>query len=212
MNTPNEQAKEGVAQTEAQPNQSRRRLVQGGAGAAPLLMTLISRPVLGQVTCQSTSAAMSMPTSHAHGQLPVCSGGSPTFWSQPENFNQWPAGYYPVGSAGPVSLASAGDTATLGGVVGHEATLFAPHFLPSPYPPETTLLAVLKKRGQPHSVARHLAAARLNVASGLVPVLNEATIQTIWLEYTSKGYFEPTAGVKWYAPEIVDYLATTETK
>ena len=210
MKTPDQESREDVAQSQTRPDPGRRRLIQNGVGAAPLLMTLVSRPVLGQVTCQTSSAALSFPTSHAHGQLPVCSGASPTYWSQPENFDKWPAGYYPtsggdVGTAGTLTLAAA-----TGGSVSQQATLFAPPFLPSPYPPDTTLLAVLQNPGD--AVAQHLAAARLNVASGWVPVLNEAMLQTIWLEYTSKGYFEPTAGVKWFSAEIVSYLTTTETK
>ena len=208
MKTPDQESREDLAHTQTGPDRGRRRLVQGGVGAAPLLMTLVSRPVLGQVPCQTGSDTLSGPTSHPHGQQPVCSGGSPSYWSQ--NLDKWPAGYYPTsagdtGTAGALTLSAA-----TGGSVGQQATLFAPPFLPSPYPPDTTLLAVLQNPGD--AVAQHLAAARLNVASGLVPVLNEAKLQTIWLEYTSKGFSEPTAGVKWYAPEIVSYLTTTETK
>jgi hypothetical protein len=204
MKTPDQKSKEDLALTQTPPDRGRRRLVQSGIGAAPLLMTLVSRPVLGQVTCQTTSAALSMPTSHAHGQLPVCSGGSPSFWSQ--NLDKWPAGYYPTSTeAGTLTLSAA-----TGSTLSQQATLFAPPFLPSPYAPDTTLLTVLQNPGD--AVAQHLAAALLNVASGWVPVLNEAMLQTIWLEYTSKGYFEPTAGVQWYSAEIVSYLTTTETK
>lgn len=207
MKTPNKSAKDEAARSETQLDRARRRLVQGGAGAAPLLMTLVSRPVLGQV-CQTASASASFPTSHAHGQQPVCSGASPTFWSQ--NLDKWPAGYYPTstgdtGTAGTLTL-----TAATGSTITQQATLFSPPFSPSPYAPETTLLAVLQNPGDP--VAQHLAAALLNVASGLVPVLSQAMLQTIWLEYTTKGYFEPTAGVKWYSPEIVAYLQSTTTK
>jgi hypothetical protein len=42
--------------------------------------------------------------------------------------------------------------------------------------------------------------------------LDAGQIQAIWLEYTGKGYFEPTAGVKWYEPEIVAYLESLTTK
>ena len=207
MKTPDKSAKDEAARSEKQLDRARRRLVQGGAGVAPLLMTFVSRPVLGQV-CQTASASLSFPTSHAHGQLPVCSGASPIYWSQ--NLDKWPAGYYPTstgdtGTAGTLTL-----TAATGSSTSQQASLFSPPFSPSPYPPETTLLAVLQNPGD--AVAQHLAAALLNVASGWVPVLNQAMLQTIWLEYTSKGYYEPTAGVKWYSPEIVAYLQSTTTK
>jgi hypothetical protein len=66
--------------------------------------------------------------------------------------------------------------------------------------------------GSSNDVARHLVAAQLNVAKGWTPVLDAGKIQEIWLEYTGKGYFEPTAGVKWYEPEIVGYLESLTTK
>ena len=124
--------------------------------------------------------------------------------------DKWPAGYYPTSSGDAGTAGTLTLTAATGGSLSQQATLFSPPFLPSPYPPETTLLAVLQNPGD--AVAQHLAAALLNVASGLVPVLSEAMLQTIWLEYTSKGYFEPTAGVKWYSAEIVAYLQSTTTK
>jgi hypothetical protein len=62
------------------------------------------------------------------------------------------------------------------------------------------------------NVASHLVAAKLNVAKGWVPVLDDASIQTIWLEFTSQGYYEPIGGVKWYEPEIVAYLQSLETQ
>ena len=199
MSVPNQPPKtKDIQAAGVSPNRNRRRLVGGGLGAAPLLMTLVSRPVLGQ-ECQTTSQWGSGPTSHPHGNLPQCEGASATFWSQPQNFDQWPPPYYPQ---------------TVGGQSGRggTATRFSPPFSPSPYPPETTFLDVLKEGGPSNSVARHLVAARLNVAKGWTPVLDENRIQTIWLEYTGKGYFEPTAGVKWYETEIVAYLESLNTK
>jgi hypothetical protein len=199
MTVPNQPPKTTDIQAAgASPDKNRRRLVGGGLGAAPLLMTLVSRPVLGQ-DCQTPSQWGSMPTSHAHGRLPPCNGASATFWSQPQNFDEWPSPYYPKDVGGQSGR-------------GVSATRFTPTFSPSPYPPETTFLDVLTNGGLADSVARQLVAARLNVAKGWVPVLDEARIQDIWFEYTSKGYFEPTAGVKWYEPEIVAYLESLTTK
>jgi hypothetical protein len=207
----NEQPKsDAVRAAEVPPDKNRRRLVGGGLGAAPLLMTLVSRPVLGQETCLSTSAHLSGPTSHPHEQH-VCSGGSPSYWSQPQNFKEWPSPYQPHGTQPTTHGASAslGSSSTL---LSPTATLFSATFSPSPYPPETTFLTVLTMGGPSNDVARHLVAAQLNVAKGWTPVLDAAQIQTIWLEYTGKGYFEPTAGVKWYEPEIVAYLESLTTK
>ncbi len=63
--------------------------------------------------------------------------------------------------------------------------------------------------GPPNDVARHIVAALLNVASGWTPVLTISRVQDIWNEYATKGYYEPTAGVKWYHDDIVNYLLST---
>ena len=204
----NEQPKnDAVHAAEVRPDKNRRRLVGGGLGAAPLLMTLVSRPVLGQETCLSASAHLSGPTSHPHEQQ-VCSGGSPTYWSQ--NLDEWPSPYQATTDA--EASAALGSSSTLFTTTANTATLFAATFSPSPYPPETTYLAVLNMSGPSNDVARHLVAAQLNVAKGWTPVLDAGRIQEIWLEYTGKGYFEPTAGVKWYEAEIVAYLESLTTK
>ena len=178
----------------APPARGRRRLLQGGVGAAPLLMTLVSRPVLGHgFQCTTPSGFVSMPTS-GHGQPLFCDGLSPGFWKQPHKFDEWPKPFYPVKTKS------------------HAATTFSPFFSHSPYPAGTTFLQVLETMaGPPHSVARHIVASVLNVASGRVPttVLSIPLIKTIWTDYRTKGYFEPTAGVKWYHDEIQNYLAST---
>src|SRR5688572_19983492 len=74
-------------------DQTRRRLLQGGLAATPLL-TLVSRPVLGSVACVRGSVFDSMPAS-GHGPQTVCNGRSPGYWKQPQHFNQWADGYEP---------------------------------------------------------------------------------------------------------------------
>ncbi|HVC11499.1 MAG TPA: hypothetical protein VNE59_07675 [Burkholderiales bacterium] len=64
--------------------------------------------------------------------------------------------------------------------------------------------------GAPFDIARLLIASLLNVAQGWVSVLTAPLVQDIWTEYMTKGYFEPTAGVKWYHDDIVSYLGSTQ--
>src|SRR5688572_23119196 len=81
----------------------RRRLLQGGLSAAPLLMTVVSRPALGGGSngsrCYSPSGFVSMPTSE-HGQPQFCTGRTPGFWKQSQKFNEWPYPYLPVAKNG----------------------------------------------------------------------------------------------------------------
>lgn len=64
----------------------------------------------------------------------------------------------------------------------------------------------------PDSLGAHIVAALLNAASGRTDgVLTEAKVKAMWSECQTKGYFEPTAGVKWTPGQVVSYLQTTMT-
>lgn len=196
--------------------EERRRALRRVAAAAPVLLTLVSRPVIGgqwrvvgggggggggnlNGQCFTPSGFVSMPTSQ-HGKKYYCSGRTPGYWKQSQHFGSWVAPYYPTNVTGPG---------------GHNATKFTDVFSPSPYAPNTTFLQVLGLLGgPPDDVARHVVAAVLNVAAGWTPVLTVVVLQGIWSEYMNTGggtvgYFEPTAGVKWYHDDIVNYLLST---
>lgn len=185
----------------------RRRFVQRGLGAAPVLMTLVSRPVLGGngAQCFSPSASVSMPTSQ-HGQPHFCLGRTPGYWKQPQHFSAWPGGFYPK------------DVLNYKGKVIHPATLFGQYFVTVPAgqsPTTFTLLQALElQAGPPNEVIRHIAASLLNVAKGWVDVLTIPVLQMIWQEYMGTGggvvgYYIPTAGVKWYHDQITAYFQST---
>jgi len=189
--------------TQSAAERSRRRVIQGGLAAAPLLMTLLSRPVLGAVPCTTCSGFVSLPTSTPRAPI-LCSGHTPEYWADPLNFGSWAATpYFP-------------DTST--GTPPHTPTLFNFVF-PSPqiYPSTTTLVDVLGAPVGPNDlVARYIVAALLNDAAGLAPPLPSNVVQGIWREYATSGggasgFFEPTAGVQWFQADIVRYLQSTMT-
>jgi hypothetical protein len=183
---------EGVAA--ATPNR-RRRLMQGGLGVAPLL-TLVSRPVLGQV-CLSPSGTMSMQTS-ANAKVNYCSGQTPEWWANSLNFGQWPGSILPE------------DKTIIAGpnIKTKSATLFSECFtctaLMSALAGQT-YLQVLQAGGVPS----YFAAALLNVKKGLVPVLTEDSLKMMWYEYATKGFYEPTAGVAWYDDKLITFFVST---
>ena len=81
MNNPIERPTEPDPAADVVPraDASRRRLLQGGLGAAPVLMTLFSRPVLGQTACVTESAFLSGNASSPGEEfLPVCPTVDPT--------------------------------------------------------------------------------------------------------------------------------------
>ena len=59
------------------------------------------------------------------------------------------------------------------------------------------------------SLGRYTVAALLNARSGRTPMLSETTVRAMWNDLLNRGYYEPTAGIRWGAAEIVAYIKTT---
>ena len=175
-----EQAKKG----------GRRRFLGAGAAATPFVLTLFSQPALGGL-CFTPSRALSKNTSLSQaGKNGECTGESPgAYKTQP---SKWPQSPTPATKFHPLFSGTAYRNPTTGYV--------------------KTLQEVLNLDGQgdPHKVAFHIIGAYLNCVRGLVPsnILTTAAVQNIWTEYTTKGYFEPMAGVQWNGTQIVAYLTS----
>ena len=79
-----------------------------------------------------------------------------------------------------------------------------------------TMAEVLAQNGgslDSEKLAFHLIGAYLNAKGGngaVIPpnVITADEITVIWHEYSTRGFFEPTAGVKWYGSEIKYYLTS----
>lgn len=174
-------------------NPTRRRWLRAGLSAPPVVMTVVSRPVLGATQfCVPPSAYVSLPTS-TPGMYGDCSGNEPMGLTGWVNTAPWPGPY----CKGPGGCGSGG------------ASRFNAYFNPE-LGSNPTFLSVLEGDNE---VAKYVVAAELNRAAGLVPevVLSAATIQHIWSEFATSGYFSPTSGATWYSPEILDYLRSTMT-
>ena len=172
----------------------RRRLMSGSALVPPIVMSTFSPSVLGNA-CTSPSGFTSA-TLHSRGTNQwSCTGRTPGYW---KNYTTWPGGLYP--QDGPPGS-------------GQHATKFGAYFSPlGPFSSSTTFLEVLSNgSGPPFNVARHIVAAHLNNLAGLSPPLASGgtTPQTIWTEFMTRGYFEPTAGIHWNDAQIISYLVTT---
>jgi hypothetical protein len=61
-----------------------------------------------------------------------------------------------------------------------------------------------------YNVGMHLVAAYLNVKQGLTPFLTVERLNSMFTELQKYGYFTPTAGVKWTAAQVVDYISKTQ--
>ena len=75
-----------------------------------------------------------------------------------------------------------------------------------------TMVDVLRQTaggGAYATLGRYIVSALLNAASGRTPFLSQATIRRMWNDVLSLGYFEPTAGVRWDAGQLITYLRST---
>ena len=58
-------------------------------------------------------------------------------------------------------------------------------------------------------VGAYFVAALLNARSGRTPVLTETNIRQMWNDVVNLGYYEPAAGIRWTASNVVTYIKTT---
>jgi hypothetical protein len=184
-------------------DESRRRFTRSGIAASGVLLTLTSRPVLGNggggwgggggggkppgKTCKAPSAWTSGDKS-VTGAPPVCEGKPPKYWR--ECPKQWP-----------VKCAE-------------EA--FQKHFNCGSHfrYAKLTMLAVcgnsFGERLEVAELCSRIVAAYLNCQQGWTPFLKEQTVRAILNECLIKGYFSPTAGVNWTVRDCIDYLKATQ--
>ena len=169
---------------------SRRRLLKTGAAVSPVILTLISKPVLAGY-CPTGSVLASLNVSgHTHQGVP-CSGRSPGYWKNHES--EWPTPYVPTTSL---------DT------VEGKKTRFNQVFT-QPLSTDKTLFASLENSagGGENAVRSHIVASLLNAASGYnTTFLSVTQVQMIWNNYKlsgggSTGYWQPGSGVVLYADE-----------
>lgn len=177
--------------------------------------------------CESPSGFTSMNVSAPGKTQPSCGGLSPGGWKAWPSF--WPYGYIPGtcnvtknnSTNNQVDNCNSWDPQTgtpfHSGIVG---TLAKPRSYPAGFPGfsgnvfgDKSLMGVMHLNGNadPARLGMHCVASILNVAKGLVPetVLTIPVILNMWTATSGGGYYEPTAGVKWYAEDVVNFLAST---
>jgi hypothetical protein len=184
-------------------NTTRRDLAKSGLMLSGVMLTLASRSAVGgNFVCKSPSGFLSGNLS-AHGTPITCSGRSSGYWGT--HPTQWPAPYQ-AGTCSNSTCTQAADWShgtTFRSVFNcnGQGTIYAQY----------SMMQVVWLGGNldPNQLGAHVVAAVLNARMGSTPILTEAQVANIFNEWNLKGYFEPTAGVKWYAADIVAYLQST---
>lgn len=190
------------AQVRATGRLSRRKLLRAGLGASPVVLTVASKPVMATTgRCTSASAFGSINASRP-SMLEYCGGCKPEYWRNSTCYAQWPNGYYPVSSVFTPATLFDNCFGAFGGYYG-----------------KSLLWVMQTTNSGKDEVARHCAAALLNGVKGLTPsnVLSAQRVREVWYSYVRRGYYEPTAGVRWYANSsspagtggIIEWLKST---
>jgi len=198
---------------------SRRRFTKAGVAVSGVLLTLASRPSLGAGgglggggVCKSPSGFMSGNVS-SHGNEQYCSGRTPGYWS---NHYNWPLPYKTgncTDTRNKQNYLSWENSGPFGGTMFNDTNIgFHSYGNGSIYKTYSMMqVMLLDGNDDPYQLGAHSVAALLNAAQGWTPVLTVSQVRNMFKEWDQKGYFEPTAGVKWYAEDIVDYLQSTMT-
>lgn len=174
----------------------RRRLLRGGLAVGPVILSIASRPVLGQsLNCGSAQVQASLQAGtslHAGCAIdPYNTGLSPSKWYTTAT---WPA---PYSNVSPKTNFIGIDTGLAGTA-----------------PTPNTMYAVLKGNASglaDLALAQDIVAALLNAAAGKTPFLTTATIQQMWNSYVSFGYYQVSPNIKWYPTQLKSYLQSTWT-
>jgi len=235
QNQDHESAMNGAdpASVDAPHDESRRRFGKAGLSVgSAIILTVASRPVLANygAVCKTPSGFISGNLSQ-HGNPPPSTGRTPGYWKNHYGYNAWPSPYqcgnlkgtkcnnwdswkndgtkvaktntYPDGAFSCVGHCKkyAGYTVTSYNKKTGYTTKFEPY----------TLMQVMWMGGNmdPYQFGAHMCAALLNARSGWTDCLTEHAVKTMWNECDQKGYYEPTAGVKWYPQDCVEYLKST---
>ena len=160
---------------------SRRALLRGGAAAAPLVLTVVSNPVMATSgACTNVSSFASVNMSRPDVMSSCANGKKPSWWLRPQNGRHWPD-EYPKSTLFNAALGASGPCD-------------ASHTLEQ-------VLAYSDTTGN-RGVAKHMAAALLNSAKGYVPgnIMTTTSVRALWVQFVAGPYrFSPTPGVTWYA-------------
>ena len=162
---------------------ARRRFARAGIGATAALVTISSKAGMAVDVCTAPSGSLSGGLqSRQPGVVVACEGRSPGYW---KNHGSWPC-----------------DRAlTFGSIFSCSSN--------SPYHSCKLVDMLVPKRWDRNGLGRHMVATYLNIRSGKISFLTIPALQAIWNDLSRRGVYHPTAGVNWYADDVVGYLKGT---
>ena len=209
-------AEQSVEDANAPRNKSRRQFALAGSA---VLLTVASRPVLANTAvCKSPSGFLSGNLSQ-HGTVKYSNGLTPGYWKNHYGYGDWPSPYV-CGTLKDSKYCNSTDS----WIDGESTTtkckdqfhttskcLKYATYTKDGHTYAYSLMQVMWMGGttDTYEFGAHMCAALLNAQKGLTSCLTVQNVKDMWNECDQKGYYEPTAGVKWYPDQCVTYLKST---
>ncbi len=204
----NKQSTESIEDKTKSADLTRRRFTKSGLAASGVILTLASRPVLADTVCKTPSGFHSGNVSSHIEQL--CFGNYPSYYAN--NPDAWKATRY-IPATYDTKEAQSTDASSTSSTTNSNSskdidkwvggTQYSQAFPGSNRFPGKSMMQVLWMQDV---MGQHFVAALLNAALGLTPPLTETKLIDICIEYETRGFFEPTAGVQWYEQDILFYF------
>jgi hypothetical protein len=202
-----EDSKKPVPETDipAPHDAGRRRLLQGGLGVAPVVLTLASRSTFGGTLaceCATPSGFVSGNTSKPGGPA-TCGGLSPGYW------------WKKPGVTWPLPFVRDNLFYSYGFVHGTYVD-YSTNLVPSN--PNPTMMDVMSAHQGPNpydpgTIGFHIIAALLNQAAGLLPpFITPSLLYALFNQVATTGYYLPVPSmpsIQWSASDVVNYLVCT---
>jgi len=165
---------------------TRRRLAKAGLGAAGVLMTLESHATLQKTgfVCESASAFHSAGLNSNAATEQRCNPLSPSNWCHVQR--SWPCN----------------KAKRFADVFSCREQRFAKTYFAS------TMAQVMTSTfdSQYAYIGKHLCTAYLNVISGRISFLDVPTLQRMWNELKTTGFYKVNANVSWNIQQVRKYL------
>lgn len=211
--------------------ESRRKFAMSGLAASGIILTLASRPVLGDTFCLSPSGFISGNTSQ-HGACPPASNVTAKFVTNPdETFlaafpksNQSNTSYNSRRLSDMLTIPWSEPQLANAPVQATKAKLGAASYMIGSNsqvqkgkgknnitpPTSASVSAPTNPPFQTQELLQCLVKALQHARSGATPYLTEDRIRSMFYEWQDHGTFSPTANVNWNASEIIYYLKQTQ--
>jgi hypothetical protein len=193
-------------------NPSRRRFTRAGVGASAVILTLTSRSVLAQATCNSPSGFASANLSQHNHDAGSCDGVTAARWLDPNR--QWPV----PKETRFVDIFGSSSLMFRTGTPQKFYDAFPSRANKKDLPPgqaknssldEATLYEALNGSETP-AVVKSIIAAYLNFRAGLNKYPSDLQAIAIFKEWQANGVYAPSAGIKWTEDDILNYLGATQ--